>query len=219
MLNISCLHTAQSNIEVFEAARRSLKLDHVMLKHRVRADLLAAAELAGRPTPELLERTAAELAAVGKSADGVLLTCSAIGGAVERAARLLSIPVLRVDLALAREATAGGGNVIVLCANGSTIGPTRALFEQEAVATGAAVETRLVPGAWQYFKAGQVEAYWRAIAEAADTAAGEAATVALAQSSMAGAVAYVKMRPPLTSPTVGLASMVAAATAAQAQLA
>lgn len=211
MLNINCLHSAQSNIAVFEAARRALKLDDVMLKHRVRSDLLAAAEKAGEATPEIIAHTVDELKALAKGAHGLLLTCSTLGAAAPRAEAEIGLPVRRVDQALAEEAVREGGLVIVLCATGTTITPTRTLFENAAMATGAAIEVRLVPGAWDLFRAGRQDDYWKQIAEAADGAADEGATaVALAQASMAGAAAFAT-RPPLTSPGVGLAAIVAAA--------
>lgn len=211
MLNINCLHSAQSNIAVFEAARRALKLDGVMLKHRVRSDLLAAAEKAGEATPAILASTVVELRALAKGAHGLLLTCSTLGAAAARAEAETGLPVRRVDQALAEEAVRDGGVVIVLCATGTTIGVTRALFEHAAMQTGAAIEVRLVPGAWDLFRAGRQDDYWRLIAEAADGAADEGvAAVALAQASMAGAAGFAQRRPPLTSPGVGLAAIVAA---------
>lgn len=216
VLNISCLHSAQSNIAVFEAARRALKLDDVMLKHRVRSDLLAAAEKAGEATPAIVAGTVAELQALAKGAHGLLLTCSTLGAAAPLAEAATGLPTRRVDQALAEAAVREGGTVIVLCATGTTIAPTRALFEAAAMATGAAIEVRLVPGAWDLFRAGRQEDYWRLIAEAADGAADEgAAAVALAQASMAGAAGFARRRPPLTSPAVGLAAIVAAVGAAQ----
>lgn len=214
MLRISCLHTADSNISTFEAARRQLRLDDVVLRHRVRADLLAAAETAGGPTQPILERAAAELRALAVGADAVLLTCSTLGPAAAVAQARTPVPVLRVDLALAEEAVRNGGIVIALCAAGTTIAPTRALFEQAALATGAEVEVRLVPGAWERFKAGDQQFYLSMIAEAAEIAAGEGlASIALAQASMAGAAALCREARPLTSPAVGLAAAVAAAQA------
>jgi hypothetical protein len=208
VLQISCLHSAQSNIAVFEAARRAAGLDDVMLKHRVRSDLLAIAEKEGGPSPALLRQTADELVTLARTADGVLLTCSTLGPAAQIAARDLDIPVMRVDEALAAQAVDRGGAVIVLCAVGSTIKPTRAVFEEAAMATGAEIEVRLVPGAWDLFRSGKQEDYWRTIALAADEAAAEGAkAVALAQASMSGAVEFTR-HPPLTSPGAGLAAIV-----------
>jgi hypothetical protein len=215
VLSISCLHSAQSNIAVFEAARRALRLDNVMLKHRVRADLLSAAERAGRATPEILAQTAEELVAVASGADAVLLTCSTLGPAAALAAGRVGIPLLRVDQALAEEAVRDGGLVVALCAVGTTIGPTRAVFEAAAMATGATIEVRLVPGAWDKFRAGRERDYWLAIAEAADSAASEGAVVALAQASMAGALSVARSKP-LASPITGLAAIVALAEARSA---
>jgi hypothetical protein len=215
MLRISCLHTSDGNIGIFETARRQLGLDDVALRHRVRADLLAAAERAGGPTRPVLDRTATELQALSVGADAVLLTCSTLGPAAAAARAATSIPVVRVDRALAEAAVRNGGVVIALCAAGTTIAPTRALFEQAALATGAAVEIRLVPGAWERFKAGDLDSYYAMIAEAADIAAREGtATIALAQASMTGAARLCRQAQPLTSPEIGLAAAVTAAHAA-----
>ncbi len=52
-MRIACLHTAESNVAIFEAARP----DGVRLRHAVRPDLLAAAEAEGL-TPEIAAATA-----------------------------------------------------------------------------------------------------------------------------------------------------------------
>jgi hypothetical protein len=218
MLRISCLHTAEIHIATFEAARRQLRLDDVVLRHRVRADLLAAAETAGAAIEPTLQRTAAELGVLAGAADAVLLTCSTVGPAAAMAQATTHVPVLRVDQALAREAVKNGGRVIVLCAAGTTITPTRTLFERAALRTGAEIEVRLVPGAWEQFKTGSQDAYFAMIAEAADIAGGEGSpTIALAQASMTGAAKLCREIVPLTSPTVGLAAAAAAARAAVAK--
>lgn len=218
MPRISCLHTADSNIQVFEAARRQLRLDDVVMRHRVRADLLAAAEKAGGAVEPVLQRTAAELGILADGADAVLLTCSTLGPAAALAQAGTRVPVLRVDQALAEAAVKRGGTVIVLCAAGTTIAPTRALFERAALRSGAEIEVRLVAGAWERFKAGDESGYLSLVAEAADLAAQEGpASIALAQASMAGAAQLCREASPLTSPAVGLAAAVAAAQAAARQ--
>lgn len=215
MPRIACLHSADSNVQLFEAVRRRMRLDDVVLRHRVRADLLAAAEKAGTEVGPVLQRTAAELSILAAGADAVLLTCSTLGPAATLARAQTQVPILRVDQALADEAVSHGGTVIVLCAAGATIAPTRALFDRAALLTGATVEVRLVPDAWERFRAGDEAAYLALVAEAADLAAREGpATVALAQASMADAAALCREATPLTSPAVGLLAAVAAAQAA-----
>ncbi|HEV7265331.1 MAG TPA: aspartate/glutamate racemase family protein [Falsiroseomonas sp.] len=201
MTTIACLHTAAGNLAVFDAACPS----GVTLTHTLREDLLTDAEAAGGLTDEIAQRTARALEALAQpGVDAVLLTCSTVGpgAALARAA----IPVLRVDAALAERATKGGGRVVVLCAVETTIEPTRAIFAEAAARHGATIDVRLVPGAWAAFRAGDTAGYHRSVAEAADAAFAEGADeVALAQASMAGAVALAEGRKPLASPPVGLA--------------
>jgi hypothetical protein len=215
MSRIACLHTADSNIQVFDAALQELGTKGVELRHSVRADLLAAAEQASGLTPEIAERTAGVLRGLCDGADAVLLTCSTLGPAAEAAAATASVPMFRVDATLAREAVRSGGKVAVLCAVQTTMEPTRLLFEREAQNTGAEVVMHFVPGAWDVFKAGDRSRYLSMIAVAADEAfRGGANQVALAQASMAGAAKLAADgRAPLTSPAVGLATAIEAAAA------
>jgi hypothetical protein len=101
MLVIACLHTAASNVAVFDAALASLPVAALELRHEVRPDLLR------EPNEAALEEAAGALEALAPGADAVLLTCSTIGAAVERARA--PCPVLRADAALAEAATRGGG--------------------------------------------------------------------------------------------------------------
>jgi hypothetical protein len=131
----------------------------------------------------------------------VLLTCSTLGPAAAGG-------VVRVDAALASHAAAAAGaaGIVVLCAVQTTMEPTRALF---AAASGpdTPIELRLVPGAWERFRAGDIAGYHQLIATAADAAfATGAGVVALAQASMAGAAALCSCGVPLTSPQSGLAA-------------
>jgi hypothetical protein len=216
MPRIACLHTIDSNAAVFDEALRMTGLMDVSLHHTVRADLLAAAERAGRLTPEIASATATLLRHLAAEADAVLLTCSTLGPAVESASPDVAVPVLRVDAALAAEAVKEGGRVVVLCAVETTVEPTRLLFEAAAQATGAEISVQVVPHAWEAFKAGDADRYRALVARAADAAREDGATqVALAQASMAGAAALLpEARRPLTSPMVGLAAAVAASRSA-----
>ena len=213
MPRIACLHTAESNVKVFDAALRRLDLADVELRHSVRADLLAAAERAGGLTPAIAARTASLLLELCDGADAVLLTCSTLGPAAEAATETAPVPIMRVDAALAHEAVKLGGKIAVLCAVETTVGPTRLLFEAAARGTDAEIAVHLVPHAWEAFKAGDRDRYLAMIAQAADEAMRSGVTrVALAQASMAGAVPLVAGgQRPLDSPMAGLAAAIAAA--------
>lgn len=122
MCLIVCLHTAASNVAVFEAAVLAGGLEGVGLRHVVRADLLAAAELAGGLTPAIVAETGAALVGLCAGADAVLLTCSTLGPAAAVAAVGAAVPILRVDAPLADEVARDGGTVVVvLCAAGTTV--------------------------------------------------------------------------------------------------
>lgn len=204
---IACLHTADSNVAVFESAARELGLATEVLRHTVRPDLLEAAERAGGLTDAIARETAAALTALAARADAVLLTCSTLGPSAARAHEA-PVPVLRADATLAEKAAAVGGKVVALCAVETTVAPTTALFAEAAKRRGVALEVRLVAGAWALFRAGDRDGYLAAIAGAADAAYGDgAAIVALAQASMAGAADLVRRGPrPLTSPAAGLSA-------------
>lgn len=210
-MKIACLHSAHSNIAVFEAAARQLGLAAGTLLHEVQPQWLALAEQAGGLTTaiELGVRTA--LLQLAQQADTVMLTCSTLGPAVATAAQASAVPLLRVDAALAAQAVEHGGRVLALCAVETTLQPTLALFSAAASGSGARVEVRLVPGAWALFQAGDGEGYLEAIADAASAAYAEGfSLVVLAQASMAGASERVRNGPPpLSSPIAGLAWAVA----------
>lgn len=205
-MRITCFHTAESNIAVFDAAAEALGIGSQVLHHAVRADLLAAVERAGKLTPDIAEQTRLALVALAQHCDAVVLTCSSLGPVVELAGAYTRVPMLRADEALAFAAVHAGGKVTVLCAIETTIEPTSRLFLQVARQVGASVEVQWVPGAWAMFKAGDLQGYLATVAKAADRAYVEGASiVALGQASMSGAASLVTAGPaPLTSASAGL---------------
>ncbi|MBZ6077039.1 aspartate/glutamate racemase family protein [Microvirga puerhi] len=212
-MRIACLHTADSNIAVFENAATGEAYTHGTLTHTVRPDLLAKVEQGGF-TEALESEIAAILLELTVGADAVILTCSSIGPAAAVAATQTHVPVLRVDEALAQATAHSGRRAIVLIAAPTTLEPTRALFDAAAQAVGTTVETSLVPKAWDLFKGGDRSGYLAMIAEAADRAFAEGfETVALAQASMMDAVDLCRGGRPLTSPDVGLSAAMAASLA------
>ncbi|TFY85924.1 Asp/Glu racemase [Pseudomonas nabeulensis] len=198
-MRITCLHTAASNIAVFDTAATALGISPGLMLHKVRADLLAAAEHAGQLTSEIAQATASALLDLAEQADAVVLTCSTLGPAIETL-HSTRVPILRTDEALAATALKAVGKVVVLCAVQTTLEPTSRLFHT--------AEVQWVPGAWDLFKAGDIDGYLATIAKAADQAyTAGASVVVLAQASMSGAAARVTAGPPpLTSASAGLAA-------------
>jgi hypothetical protein len=204
-MRIGCLHTVESNVGVFDAVRGALD---VVLTHRVRPDLLAAAEREGGLTGDIATETVWALRDLEREAeaDAVILTCSTLGPAVYLAPED-GVPWLRADGALADAAIAAGSNITVLCAAETSVAPTAELFRAAAatVALPPAVEVRLVPLAWSAFKAGRTADYLRIVSEAVDMAFAQGAdAVALAQASMAAVAREAQRGVPLTVPRIAL---------------
>ena len=202
MAQIACLHTAESNVAVFEAARTKLGWPEGSLSHHVRPDLLAEAESASALTEAVVDLTRRALWDLGETAPSVLLTCSTLGPAIPVDAPNL----FRADSALADLSVKDGGRVVVICAAPSTLKATGDLFRAAAARTSAEIDLWWVDGVWDMFKAGQLDHYETTIAAAADRASKDGANiVALAQASMSGAADRVQEKPaPLTSPIAGL---------------
>ena len=188
---ITCVHTAASNVAVFDRAAHGMD---VPLRHVVRPDLLSAALAAGGLTPEIAADTLAELHARRAEGGVVLLTCSTLGRAAEGA----GAGIMRADAALARAAVARGGRLVVLYTAPTTREPTEKLFRAAAAAGGTAmVEFHLVDQAWARSLAGDADGYESLIARAIEAA--RADTIALAQVSMAGAIDRVQGGCPVLS--------------------
>ncbi|EKY3196331.1 glutamate racemase [Cronobacter turicensis] len=206
-MKIACLHTAQSNVAVFNEAARALNLPQDAITHKVMPHLLEQAQAAGGVTPEIEKEAIAALADLRTDADVVLLTCSTLGPAADFLAQ--DPGIMRVDRALAQAAATAGQPVMVLCAAPTTLHPTAALFRATLAPT-TPLGVEIIPEAWALFQSGQHEDFHQRIAQAAEQAfARGAGCVALAQASMAGAERYFSHPNLLTSPRAALAQIVA----------
>ncbi|MFD3373433.1 MULTISPECIES: aspartate/glutamate racemase family protein [unclassified Streptomyces] len=206
---LALLHTSPVHVPVFDALRDE---DHpaLELRHFVSEELLERARAEG-PEAVADEVRAMLDRAVADGAVAVLCTCSTIGAVAEAACP--GVPVLRVDRPMAAAAVAAGPRVVVLATVESTLGPTVALVEEEAARAGspAAVRTLLAADAWDRFAAGDLDAYARAVASAADSVT-DADAIVLAQASMTPAQHLTTTAVPvLSSPRPGLAAGAAAA--------
>lgn len=183
--------------------------------HAADPSLLARAREGG-VTADVEEDVARHLARLRDAgASAILVTCSSIGGAVDRAAGSLDLPVLRVDRPMAIEAVriaaAASGRVAVLATLAATLDPTSELIRVEAERVGAAVTvtSTVIDGAFDARSRGDDAAHDRAVRRAAATAAGTGDVIVLAQASMARAIGGEDLAVPvLTSPASGAAALV-----------
>jgi aspartate/glutamate racemase len=124
--------------------------------------------------PELSEALIERFVDLGRyacrtGADGLLFTCSAFGPAIDRVERELSLPVLRPNEAMFREAIAAGDRIGML----ATFAPAVATMEQEfrqcvtEAGASATIETIVVPDAIDLLRRGDGAAHNQLVAEAA----------------------------------------------------
>jgi Asp/Glu/hydantoin racemase len=140
----------------------------------------------------------------------VLVTCSSIGAAVETAATVAGVPVLRVDQPMADKAVATGRRVGVIATLPTTLKPTADLIRRRAVAANRDVElvTRLCDGAFDALMSGDAVKHDAMVGKALTELMGEVDVVVLAQASMARVAdalpAEAKRVPVLSSPGLAI---------------
>jgi aspartate/glutamate racemase len=143
-------------------------------------------------------------------ADFILYTCSSIGAAVETAARLTTVPVLRVDQPMADQAVRTGKRIGVIATLPTTLEPTSDLVKRRAAAAGKEIElqSRLCEGAFDALMRGDTETHDRMVAEALKELSTQVDVIVLAQASMARVVEGLneadKKVPILSSPAIAI---------------
>jgi aspartate/glutamate racemase len=163
-------------------------------------------------TEEMIDRFVA-LAHYGHriGADGLLVTCSAFGPAIERAAAELPIPVLKPNEAMFAQALSHGDQIGML----ATFAPAVVTMEDEFVEAAArlrpsaTITTVLVPDAMDRLRKGDADTHNRLVSEYASQLAHMDA-VMLAHFSTSRAAERVRARiaaPVLTSPDAAVARM------------
>jgi len=148
-------------------------------------------------------------AAADNGADLIFNQCSSVGEAADIAARLVSVPVLKVDAPMAERAVELGTRIAVVATVQSTMQPSCNLIRAKAVAAGKAVDIveYLVPGALDVLmKEKNREKHNALVLASVRKAESECDVIVLAQGSMTvllPELADIK-KPVLTSPRMGV---------------
>jgi hypothetical protein len=215
------IHTVGSLLPTFRALCNELMpdvdvfniVDESLLQDTIRADRLTAL------TRRRLAGYVVSAAAAG--ADGILVTCSSVGPAVELAGQLVDVPVLRVDQPMADEAvrlaTSQGasrtGRVGVAATLPTTLQPTSELVQARAAAAGVTVQIvpQLCEGAFAAVTSGDGARHDAIVTEGLRALLGQVDVVVLAQASMARVAeslpAAERRVPVLASPRSGVDSL------------
>ncbi|MXQ13187.1 aspartate/glutamate racemase family protein [Microvirga makkahensis] len=102
-------------------------------------------------------------------ADGILITCSAFGPAIDRMAAELPIPVLKPNEAMFREAIAAGRRIGMLATFAPAVSTMEEEFAQFTAEAGAfsTLDTIVVPEAIDLLRRGDADTHNRLVAEMA----------------------------------------------------
>jgi Asp/Glu/hydantoin racemase len=207
---LALLHTAAVNVTTFQALCAEL-LPEVQAFHMLDESLLKNTVRDGAMSPVTARRVAGHvISAEEAGADAVLVTCSSIGRGAEIARSLVSIPVIRVDEAMADQAVRIGRRVGVIATLPTTLEPTAALVQARATLAGNEVEviSHLCEGAFTALTNGDPATHDAKVAAGLRELMDRADVIVLAQATMARVAetlsAEERRVPILSSPRSGL---------------
>ncbi|OYR30985.1 aspartate/glutamate racemase family protein [Brucella pseudogrignonensis] len=144
-------------------------------------------------------------------ANGILITCSAFGPAIDRMVEELPLPILRPNEAMFREAIASGSRIGMLATFAPAVSSMEEEFKQFVAETGAAsaLDTIVVPDAIDLLRRGDATAHNRLVADMAPRFADRDA-IMLAHFSTSRAAEEVRRKvnkPILTAPDAAVMRM------------
>ncbi len=207
---LGLVHTSATLVPVFAALCKE-KLPNVEVFNIADDSLVRGIREAGSLTATIARRVAGYLeSAELAGADYIMVTCSSIGPAVEAGAKLMGVPVLRVDQPMADKAVATGKRIGVIATLSTTLEPTADLIQRRAAMAGKQIEltSKLVEGAFEALMAGDGATHDTKVATALRELSQQVDVVVLAQASMARVVDSLapsdKRVPILASPGIAV---------------
>jgi Asp/Glu/hydantoin racemase len=207
---LGLIHTSATLVPMFAQLCKE-KLPGVNVFNIADDSLVKGIMAAGSLTPTIARRVAAYLeSAELAGADYIMVTCSSIGPAVEAAAKLMGVPVLRVDQPMADKAATTGKRIGVIATLRTTLEPTADLISRRAALAGKQIEltSRLCEGAFDALMSGQPAVHDAKVAAAMKELSQQVDVIVLAQASMARVVETLtpedKRVPILASPAIAV---------------
>ena len=207
---LGLIHTSATLVPVF-AELCSKYLPHVKTFNIVDDSLIKNTIARGELTADTSRRVMTYAnSAQQAGADYILYTCSSIGPAVEAAAVVMNVPVLRVDQPMADKAVQLGKKIGVIATLSTTLDPTSDLVRRRASVAGKDIELRsvLCEGAFEALMNGDAATHNKKVGDALKQLANEVDVIVLAQASMARVVDTLsdadKKVPILASPVVAM---------------
>ena len=207
---LGLVHTSATLVPVFAQLCKE-KLPGVNVFNIADDSLVKGIIAAGSLTPVIARRVASYLeSAELAGADYIMVTCSSIGPAVEAGAKLIGVPVLRVDQPMADRAVATGKRIGVVATLRTTLEPTADLIQRRADKAGKKIEltSKLCEGAFEALMSGDAATHDAKVAAALKELSQQVDVIVLAQASMARVVDTLapadKRVPILASPAIAV---------------
>jgi Asp/Glu/hydantoin racemase len=212
---LALIHTSATLVPVFQQLCAE-HLPGVQVFNIVDDSLVKTITREGELTPAVARRVVGYVgSAEAGGADYVLVTCSSIGAAVEKAAGLSGVPVLRVDQPMADQAVQTGRRIGVIATLPTTLEPTSDLVRRRAALAGQEIELTsvLCEGAFEALMSGDAARHDTLVAAALKELATKVDVVLLAQASMARVVDTLapadRVVPILASPGIAIRHLAA----------
>jgi Asp/Glu/hydantoin racemase len=187
---LGLVHTSATLVPVFQTLC-SAKLPGVDVFNIADDSLIKDVIARGKLTPKTARRVVEHISsAEAAGADFIMVTCSSVGAAVEAAAQLIGVPVLRVDLPMADKAVETGKRIGVIATLPTTLEPTADLIRRRAAKAGKEIDltSRLCEGAFDALMGGDAPKHDAMVAGALRELAAGVDVIVLAQASMARVV-------------------------------
>ncbi|MBS1512892.1 MAG: aspartate/glutamate racemase family protein [Bacteroidetes bacterium] len=207
---LGLIHTSATLVPVF-AELCAKYLPGVKTFNIVDDSLISNTIACGGLTPSTAKRVVNYAASAEEAgADFILYTCSSIGHAVETAATLSGVPVLRVDQPMADQAVQSGKKIGVIATLSTTLEPTSDLVRRRAIAAGKDIELKAVlcEGAFEALMNGDATTHDKKVGDALKQLVQEVDVIVLAQASMGRVVDSLdeadKKIPILASPAIAI---------------
>ena len=207
---LGLVHTSATLVPVFAQLCKD-KLPGVNVFNIADDSLVKGIIASGSLTPVIARRVASYLeSAELAGADYIMVTCSSIGPAVEAGAKLIGVPVLRVDQPMVDKAVATGKKIGVIATLRTTLEPTADLIQRRADKAGKQIEvtSKLCEGAFEALMSGDAATHDAKVAAALKELSKQVDVIVLAQASMARVVDTLKSEnkrvPILASPGIAV---------------
>ena len=207
---LALIHTSATLVPVF-AELCSKYLPNVKVFNIVDDSLIKNTITCGELTASTSRRVVNYAASAEEAgADFILYTCSSIGPAVEAAAAITGVPVLRVDQPMADKAVQSGKRIGVIATLSTTLEPTSDLVRRRALVAGKEIELKsvLCEGAFDALMSGDAATHDKKVGDALKQLVNEVDVIVLAQASMGRVVDTLdeadKKIPILASPAIAI---------------